>query len=59
LWLTERNFWYNFNVVTDDCTAKRQPILVNDVATAVLNALKLEKTAGKIYDIGIFIKPSL
>lgn len=52
LWLTERNFFYNFNIVTDDCTAKRQPILVHDVASAVLNALKLHETCGKTYELG-------
>ncbi|KRX03411.1 hypothetical protein PPERSA_02790 [Pseudocohnilembus persalinus] len=52
LWYTERDYFYHYNVVTDDCTAKRQPILVNDVAQAVLNALKLPETAGKTYDLG-------
>ena len=52
LWLSQKNFFYNFNVVTDDCKAKRQPILVTDVATCVLNALKMHETCGKTYEIG-------
>ena len=51
-WAKEREWWYNFNIVTDDCTAKRQPILVNDIAQCVLNALKLEESAGQIYELG-------
>ncbi len=31
-WLTAQEFWYNKTFVTDDCKAKKQPILVNDVA---------------------------
>ena len=54
LWLMQKNFFYNFNVVTDDCKAKRQPILVTDVAASVLNTLKLHETCGKTYEIGIF-----
>lgn len=50
--LMEREFWYNFNIVTNDCTAKRQPIYVQDVAFAVLNALKMEETKGKTYELG-------
>jgi NADH dehydrogenase (ubiquinone) 1 alpha subcomplex subunit 9 len=53
LWHTQRGYFYNFNVVTDDCQAKRQPILVNDLAQCVLNALKLNETAGRTYEIGI------
>ena len=54
LWLSQKNFFYNFNVVTDDCKAKRQPIFVTDVAMATLNALKLHETCGKTYELGIF-----
>jgi len=52
--LMEREFWYNFNIVYDDCSAKRQPIYVQDVAFAVLNALKMDETRGKTYELGIF-----
>ena len=31
-WFKEREFYYHFNIVTDDCSAKRQPIFVNDLA---------------------------
>ena len=51
-WWTQRDYLYNFNVVTDDCTSKRQPIYVHDVAQCVLNALKLEETAGRTYELG-------
>lgn len=51
-WIKERDFWYHFNIVSDDCTAKRQPILINDIAQCVLNALKLEESAGQIYELG-------
>lgn len=54
LWLSQKNFFYNFNIVFDDCKAKRQPIFVTDVAACVLNALKMHETCGKTYDIGLF-----
>lgn len=50
--LTQNEFFYNFNVVTDDCLAKRQPVYIHDVAQAVLNCLKLPETAGKTFDLG-------
>jgi NADH dehydrogenase (ubiquinone) 1 alpha subcomplex subunit 9 len=49
---TQRDYFYNFNVVYNDCTAKRQPIYVNDVANAFLNALKLHETCGQTYELG-------
>lgn len=52
LWLAQKYFWYNFNVVFDDCKAKRQPIFAADVGACVLNALKLHETCGKTYEIG-------
>jgi NADH dehydrogenase (ubiquinone) 1 alpha subcomplex subunit 9 len=55
LWLAQKNFFYNFNVVFDDCKAKRQPIFVTDVAMATLNALKMHETCGKTYELGILI----
>jgi len=39
--MEEREYFHYFNMVFDDCKAKRQPILINDLAQAVLNALKL------------------
>ena len=51
-WHIQRDFFHHFNVVTDDCTAKRQPIFVHDIAQCVLNALKLPETAGKTYELG-------
>jgi len=50
--LTQRDFLYNMNVVTDDCSAKRQPVYVQDVAFAVLNALKMHETRGKTFELG-------
>lgn len=32
--------------------AKKQPILVHDVAQCILNALKLPETCGRTYDLG-------
>lgn len=49
---TQRDFFYNFNVVFDDCMAKRQPVYVHDVALALLNALKMDETAGQVYELG-------
>lgn len=45
-------FFRKFCIVSDDCTALKQPISVLDVATCVLNALKLEHTKGKTYELG-------
>ena len=39
-------------LVYDDCSAKKQPIRENDVAKCVLNALKLEESKGKTYELG-------
>ena len=50
--LTQRDFLYNMNIVTDDCSAKRQPIYVQDIAFAVLNALKIHESRGKTYELG-------
>lgn len=49
---TQRDYFYHYNVVTDDCTAKRQPIYSSDVAFAVLNALKMHETCGQTYELG-------
>ena len=46
------DFWYNFYPVFNNCEQKRQPIYVNDIATCVLNALKLHETCGKTYELG-------
>ncbi|EGR31413.1 ndufa9 protein, putative [Ichthyophthirius multifiliis] len=51
-WIKEREWWHHFNIVTDDCTAKRQPILINDVCQAVMNSLKIQESAGQIYELG-------
>jgi len=45
-------FFRKFCIVSDDCSALKQPINVLDIATCVLNALKLEHTKGKIYELG-------
>jgi len=45
-------FWNKFIIVYDDSTALKQPIRENDVAKCVLNALKLEETKGKTYELG-------
>lgn len=52
LWLIQKMYLSNFNLVFDDCKARKQPIFVNDVALAVLNALKMPETVGKIYELG-------
>lgn len=45
-------FFRKFCIVSDNCKAKKQPINVLDVATCVLNALKLDNTRGKIFELG-------
>lgn len=45
-------FWNKFIIVYDDSTTKKQPIKENDVAKAVLNALKLEHSKGQTYELG-------
>ena len=45
-------FFANRTIVTDDLTAKKQPIFCKDVAIAVMNALKMEESKGKIYELG-------
>jgi len=50
--LMQRDFFYDKNVVTDDCTAKRQPIYVTDLAFALMNALKLHDTRGQTFELG-------
>lgn len=50
--MTQREFFYHFNIVTDDCSAKRQPVYVHDIAQAVLNILKMPETVGKTYELG-------
>jgi NADH dehydrogenase (ubiquinone) 1 alpha subcomplex subunit 9 len=45
-------FFRKFCIVSDNCLAKKQPISVLDVATCVLNALKLDNTKGKTYELG-------
>lgn len=45
-------FWNKFVPVYDDCLTKKQPIRDNDVAKCVLNALKLEESKGKTYELG-------
>jgi NADH dehydrogenase len=45
-------FWNKFIIVYDDSTTKKQPIKENDVAKCVLNALKLEESKGKTYELG-------
>lgn len=45
-------FWHKFVTVYDDCTTLKQPIKDSDVALAVLNALKMEETKGKTYELG-------
>ena len=37
------------NFVYSDLKALRQPISIQDIATAVLNVLKLDETKGKMY----------
>jgi len=39
-------------LVYDDCAAKKQPIRDADVAKCVLNALKMEESKGKTYELG-------
>ncbi|CAD8161143.1 unnamed protein product [Paramecium octaurelia] len=45
-WQIQKRYFHNFNIVPDHCQAKRQPIFVEDVAQAMLNALKMPETIG-------------
>ncbi len=45
-------FWNKFVIVYDDCSTKKQPIRNADLAKCVLNALKLEESKGKTYELG-------
>lgn len=45
-------FFNHFIPVYDDCTTLKQPVRDNDVSRCVLNALKLEETKGKTYELG-------
>lgn len=51
-WQKKLDYFYNFLPVLDDCSAKRQPVYVTDVALATLNALKMPESAGKTYELG-------
>ncbi len=44
--------WNHFVPVYDDCSALKQPIKDIDVARCVINALKLEESKGKTYELG-------
>ena len=45
-------FFHKFVPVYDDCTTLKQPIREHDVSQCVLNALKLDETKGKTYELG-------
>ena len=45
-------FWNKFIPVYDDCLTKKQPIRQDDVSLCLLNALKLENSKGKTYELG-------
>ncbi|CAD8065357.1 unnamed protein product [Paramecium primaurelia] len=51
-WQVQKRYFHNFNIVPDNCQAKRQPIFVQDVAQAMLNALKMPETIGQTYELG-------
>lgn len=45
-------FMNKFAFVFDDCQTLKQPIKETDIAFCVLNALKLEESKGKTYELG-------
>lgn len=45
-------FWNKFVIVYDDCSTKKQPIRNADLAKCVINALKLQESKGKTYELG-------
>ena len=45
-------FFANRCYVTDDLSAKKQPVNCRDVAIAVMNALKMEESKGRTYELG-------
>lgn len=53
--ISQRYHYYRFNIVYDDCMALKQPILVQDVATSIFNALKMDESIGQTYDLGIHL----
>lgn len=44
--------WFNLLPIYSDLKSKKQIITDQDLASAVLNTLKIEKSIGKTYQIG-------
>ena len=44
--------WYSFIPVWDDCTALKQPIVIDDFVEAIMNAIKLDDIQGQTFEIG-------
>lgn len=49
---TMMEFFHSFIPVFDDCLAKKQPVLVEDVVEAIMNALKLDSANGRTFELG-------
>jgi nucleoside-diphosphate-sugar epimerase len=46
------NYWTSFIPVFDDCSALKQPIIVDDFVEAIVNAIKLDGLEGQTFEIG-------
>lgn len=46
------NYFSNASIVYDNLLAEFQPVLADDVAKCVLNAVKMEEANGKTFEIG-------
>ena len=51
-WGMQMKMFNRMNFVIEGMNAKVQPVFVNDVALAAINALKMEETMGQTYDLG-------
>jgi len=51
-WGMQMKLFNRMNYIIEGWNAKIQPTFVNDVALAVYNAIKDEKTMGQVYDLG-------
>lgn len=52
IFLKRAEMFWSFIPVYSDMMAKRQPILEKDLVLAVINALQMPETKGKIYELG-------
>ena len=51
-WGMQMKMFNRMNWCIDGMNAKVQPVHANDVALAILNAIRMEETIGQSYDLG-------